>query len=115
LAFWQSPEAPQKPLSVLGLTQVPLQLTSPCWQLKRHAPSEQIWPAGHAEPEFAFWQSPVAPQKELSDRGLMHVPLQLMSPCWQVRPHFPLEHTCPAAHAVPQVPQFALSVSVLAQ
>jgi hypothetical protein len=38
------------------------------------------------------------------------VPLQLVSPAWHDSAHDPPEHTSPAAQAVPQKPQFWLSV-----
>jgi hypothetical protein len=45
----------------------------------------------------------------------MQVPPQLTSPDWHVSWQLPPEHTRPAGHTVPQVPQFALSVIVFAQ
>jgi hypothetical protein len=45
----------------------------------------------------------------------MQVPPQLTSPDWHVSSQLPPTHARPAGHTVPQAPQFALSVIVLAQ
>jgi hypothetical protein len=49
--------APQYPLSVWGLTQLPLQSTSPDPQLVEHTPRLQTWPLEHwwpHEPQFVL-------------------------------------------------------------
>jgi hypothetical protein len=43
------------------------------------------------------------------------VPPQLTNPVWHVSWQFPPEHTRPAGHIVPHVPQFALSVITFVQ
>jgi hypothetical protein len=45
----------------------------------------------------------------------MHVPLQFTSPDWHVTSQFPPEQASPGGHALPHVPQFALSVCVFEQ
>jgi hypothetical protein len=62
LAPVQSPEAPQYPRSVCGLTHVPLQLICEPGQDTAQVPAPQTWPAGQTLPSFAPVQSPEAPQ-----------------------------------------------------
>jgi hypothetical protein len=66
------PQAPQLFRSIARLTQTPLQLVSPAWQLRAQVPLEQIWPAGQARPQ--------APQLPLSVWRLVQMPLQLVRP-----------------------------------
>jgi hypothetical protein len=78
-------------------------------------PATQSWPWVQETPACPAEQSPEAPQWPRSVLGSTHWPLQLSSPCWQVRPHLAAEQTWPEMQVVPQVPQLALSVEVLAQ
>ena len=45
------PQAPQFALSVCSLTQVPLQLASPLWQVSVQVPAEHTWPGPQAFPQ----------------------------------------------------------------
>lgn len=58
----QSPEAPQYPRSLVGLTQMPPQLTCEPGQDTAHTPLLQTWPAAQTVPSLAPVQSPEAPQ-----------------------------------------------------
>jgi hypothetical protein len=66
------PQEPQWFRSIERLTQTPLQLVSPAWQLTAQAPPEHTWPAGQTWPQ--------APQLPLSAWRLVQTPLQLVRP-----------------------------------
>ena len=70
-------------------------------------PAEQTSPALQAVAQ--------APQFFRSLSRLAHLPLQLVSPVWQVRAHLPDEQTSPALQAAAQTPQLARSVCRLTQ
>ena len=112
------PHAPQLPLLVCRFVSQPLLATpsqSPVPLLQRttvHAPAAQPLAAvegsahdvAHA-PQLSGSMAVLA-QNGGADPTAGHV----ARPRAQVVPHAPPEHTWPAAHVVPQVPQFALSV-----
>jgi hypothetical protein len=75
----------------------------------------QDWPEGHATPALAPLQLPDAPQWLGSFLPSMQAPPHWTRFAPQVVVHVPLLHTVPAPQALPQVPQFSLSVAVLAQ
>jgi hypothetical protein len=108
---WQSPVAPQKFGSILGLTQVgvPLteQRTSPEPHDELHAPDEHTFPAEHVVPGVPASPTPqpaVAPQNWLLLSGSMQSPLHATSPGGHVIPHTPPAHVCPLPHCVPAEP-----------
>jgi len=117
------PLAPQFELLVIGLVQVPSQLTSVPGQVRPHLPALQTNPAAHAVPAFGATQLPLAPQLELLVAGSMQVPPQSTSVPGQTTPQVPALQTSPAGQAVPAVvpvhaplaPQFELLVCGLMQ
>jgi hypothetical protein len=50
------------------------------------------------------------PQFRASLWVLLQTPLQLVRPAWHESWHVPLEQSWPAGHAIPQAPQFWLSL-----
>jgi hypothetical protein len=112
-------QSPQLFLSAAVLTQNPPHCTSPCAQTQ--VPTAQISPTPHAFPhlpQLALSVSVVV-QKETPASLVQSVsPPPASGPAStppQLVEHMPFEHTCPALHTVPQLPQFALSVIVVAQ
>jgi hypothetical protein len=108
----QLPEAPQKVRLEVESMQVPPQLMSPDWQLRAHVPALHTWPVRHAlpaEPAPPVPHPAVAPQYIREVVGSTHVPLQLMSPAWQLSAHKPLLQTCPLLHIAPVVPKDRVS------
>ncbi|PKN32035.1 MAG: hypothetical protein CVU63_20845 [Deltaproteobacteria bacterium HGW-Deltaproteobacteria-20] len=96
------PQVPQFASSVRLSTHLPLQLVSPCWQLRAHCPKPlQTWPGPHSVP--GFWaQGSDAPQWVWLVPGSMQVPPQLMKACWQVSVHCPEpSQISPGSHVVP--------------
>ena len=112
-----APLAPQCWLSRSGSMHWPPQLIWLAAHVTEHAPPLHTWPLGH------LW--PHAPQLVLSTVRSRHMPTALAStgppsaippsagPPHSVRPGLqltaqaPFEHTSPAAHALPQLPQLA--------
>lgn len=84
-------------VSVLRLSQTPLQFVSAAWHERPQTPAAQTCPAAHAVPQV--------PQLWLSVCRLSQTPLQAVRLAWQESVHAPLEQTAPAAQTVPQVPQ----------
>jgi hypothetical protein len=83
-----------------------------------HVPIVQVSPAEHAVPADPASPTPqpaVAPQCWSFVEGSMQLPPQSICVGGQETEHAPLEHTWPAGHAWPQLPQFALSLPVFAQ
>ena len=57
---------------------------------------------------------PHPPQFWLSLVGFEHVPPQLLRPVWHESWQVPFEQTWPDSHAVPRLPQLAVSVVICA-
>ncbi len=98
------PQVPQFALSLLRLTQAPLQMSG-MLEGHAHAPAVHVAPVGHLVPH--------APQLPVSVFRSAQVPLQSVLPV----PHTqaPAVHVLSVAQAVPHVPQFALSLEVSTQ
>jgi hypothetical protein len=88
-------QAPQCCTSLVSFTHCPLQLVVPAGQAQLDA--VHVAPPTQATPQ--------APQSELSVAVSTHDPLHRVVPGSQLAWQWPVWHTEPAPHTVPQVPQ----------
>jgi hypothetical protein len=99
-------DAPQKPLSVIGLMHASPHRASLARQTVWHVPAVQVCPPGHtvpAEPPKLLEPHPgVAPQYELFVCGSMHALLQSTSPLGHT--HAPPAQVVPPMQTKPGVP-----------
>jgi hypothetical protein len=104
------PQPPQFRLSVEGLMHSLWQRRSPATQLPTQTPAPpQTFP-----PEQTLPQVPQLAESPF--KFAQYVPRPLPQRTWglaQVAAQAPYEQTCPAAHALPQAPQFWLSIEGL--
>jgi hypothetical protein len=101
----ETPQPPQAPGSVWGLTHCPAQPRNPAGHPSVHRPSLQLWPAGQAPSQL--------PQCWASLAVSTQRPLHSVLPAGQTQAL--RTHACPVAQACPQAPQLAGSLAVSAQ
>jgi hypothetical protein len=95
-------QPPQFALSFWGFTHVAPQRRSPAAQAQ--TPALQVAPFGHWTPQALQLSVLLVVSTQLL--------LQFVSPAAHDSAHTPFEHTCPAAHTFPQVPQLFGSLCV---
>lgn len=88
----------------MGSTQAPLQLTNPCWQLRKQFPVEQACPEEQTLRQLPQLALSVA---VLAQYGCLVPWPQSVSPVWHSVAHLPAEHSSPVEHAAPQEPQLS--------
>jgi hypothetical protein len=109
-------QRPQCAVEVLVLVSQPLlKLPSHSPKPVLHVPAQR--PAEHVTVELAGigQTDPHAPQLFVSFVRLRHTPEQSVCPAAHVSVHAPPVQTCPVGQALPQRPQWAVSVAVLVQ